>query len=156
MSKLQNSESNGGIRSIKTDSSTSDDKWFEEFKDKPLHERMKECRKHFGWSQEEAAFQIGISQTSLSKIESGKTQPTIETLSSAEKVYSVPAGYLYAGICSVAKSENDLNADNGNAELVTAIIKGIRQNNLSIAQLKNISFSIQEYTRLNNLLAHSM
>ena len=108
MSKLQNSKSNGGIRSIKTDSSISDDKWFEEFKDEPLHERMKICRKHFGWSQEEAAFQIETSQTSLSKIESGKTQPTIETLSRAEKVYNVPAGYLYAGICPVTKSDDKI------------------------------------------------
>ena len=155
MSKLQNSESNGGIRSIKTDSSTSDDKWFEEFKDRTLHERMKSCRKHFGWSQEEAAFRIGISQTSLSKIESGKARPTIETLSSAEKIYGVPDGYLYAGICSVAKSEDDLNVGNSKIKLETAIIKEIQQNNFSIEQLQNIRFSIQEYARLNKLLTGS-
>lgn len=152
MATFQNSKSVGKIGD---GISIYANKWFEEFKDRTLHERMKSCRKHFGWSQEEAAFRIGISQTSLSKIESGKARPTIETLSSAEKIYGVPDGYLYAGICSVAKSEDDLNVGNSKIKLETAIIKEIQQNNFSIEQLQNIRFSIQEYARLNKLLTGS-
>ena len=108
------------------------DTWYEEFKSELPHERLRRCRKHYGWNQEELAFRAGISQTSLSKIEACKTPHTI---------------YLYAEAIS--------KFDKSNSQLVEAVIREIRENKFSNEQIENIMFSVQEYSRLNKYLVPS-
>ena len=123
------------------------DTWYEEFKSELPHERLRRCRKHYGWNQEELAFRAGISQTSLSKIEACRTQPTIKTLSKLEEALNLPTGYLYAE--AISKS------DKHNLQLVEAVIREIRENKFSNEQIENIMFSVQEYSRLNKYLVPS-
>ena len=76
--------------------------WYEAFACKALPERVRCCRKYLGWNQEELAYRVGISQTSLSKIESGKSQPSVDTLLKMEKALEVSEGYLYAEVITPA------------------------------------------------------
>ena len=154
---------NGSNESSKNGNNGSNNDWYEEFVCKALPERLRCCRKYWGWNQEELAYRVGISQTSLSKIEAGKSQPSIDTLVKMEKALEVPEGYLYAEIKSIksgnkAKAERnaEVEADNRDSvNLVSIILKEIQENKFSIEQLENIRFTIHEYSRLNKLLGCS-
>ena len=69
--------------------------WYEEFRHEPLPKRLRSCRKHFGWSQEELAFRSGISGKTISRMECGKLNLRLDTLSLLERAMSLPCGYLY-------------------------------------------------------------
>ena len=49
---------------------------------------LKAIRINIGWSQEEAAKNIGISQETLANYEKGKTFPDVPTIIKIEKAYN--------------------------------------------------------------------
>lgn len=51
---------------------------------------LKAARVNAGLSQDVACERIGISRQTLSKYESGETSPTVQTLKTMCRVYSVP------------------------------------------------------------------
>ena len=59
-----------------------------------IGDRIAELRKQKGMSQEELADQLGISRQSVSKWESGQSQPEIEKLLQLSKLFNVSTDYL--------------------------------------------------------------
>ena len=61
-----------------------------------LAHNVKGCRKSAGMSQEELALKMGTIQSNISKLESGRANPTLETLSELADALGVPLGSLLA------------------------------------------------------------
>ena len=65
----------------------------------PLTTYLRTHRRKGGLSQDEVAFLLGtLSGTSVSRHESGKRQPILETGLAYELIFGVPVGELYRGI----------------------------------------------------------
>ena len=78
-----------------------------------LAEKIMEMRKKNGWSQEELAYQLGVSRQSVSKWESGASIPDLERILKLSEIFGVSTDYLL-------KEEIELAPDivNVQAELV--------------------------------------
>ncbi|SHJ83892.1 helix-turn-helix domain-containing protein [Hespellia stercorisuis] len=59
-----------------------------------ISEKIMELRKQNGWSQEELAFQLGISRQSVSKWESGASIPDMERILKLSEIFGVTTDYL--------------------------------------------------------------
>ena len=80
--------------------------WYEEFRHEPLPERLRSCRKHFGWSQEELEFQSNVPARTIRRIECKKiNKPRTDTLSALEKALELPCGYLSQPCLNSFRSE---------------------------------------------------
>ena len=62
-----------------------------------FHEKLQELRKQKGMTQEELANEIFVSRTAVSKWESGRGYPTIDSLKAVAKVYAVTVDDLLSG-----------------------------------------------------------
>ena len=63
-----------------------------------IHQRITRVRKHKGMSQKEFSTTIGISQSYLSEVESGKSKPSLELLSGIVNRFSdINADWLLTG-----------------------------------------------------------
>lgn len=58
------------------------------------YSRISEERKKLGWSQEELANKVGVSQKSISKYERGTRRPSYETLTLMASLFGVTVDYL--------------------------------------------------------------
>ena len=56
-----------------------------------LAEKIMKLRKQQGWSQEELAMKLGVSRQSVSKWESGASDPSTANLIAIAKLYGVSA-----------------------------------------------------------------
>ena len=59
-----------------------------------LAEKIMEMRKKNGWSQEELAYQLGVSRQSVSKWESGASIPDLERILKLSQIFGVSTDYL--------------------------------------------------------------
>jgi transcriptional regulator with XRE-family HTH domain len=59
-----------------------------------LHERIKKARTDAGYSQQQVADEIEVSQSRIAKIESGRQEPDVETLGKLAEFYSVSVDWL--------------------------------------------------------------
>ena len=59
-----------------------------------LAEKITALRKKVGWSQEELAYQMGVSRQSVSKWESGTSIPDLERILKLSQVFGVSTDYL--------------------------------------------------------------
>lgn len=59
-----------------------------------LAEKIIALRKKAGWSQEELAYQMGVSRQSVSKWESGTSIPDLERILKLSQVFDVSTDYL--------------------------------------------------------------
>ena len=59
-----------------------------------FHQRIKEIRKELGLTQNLVSAETGISQSKLSKYESGELEPNIEQLGTLAQFYNVSIDYL--------------------------------------------------------------
>ncbi|MDL2234191.1 helix-turn-helix domain-containing protein [Ruminococcaceae bacterium OttesenSCG-928-L11] len=59
-----------------------------------LHERIKIARTEAGFSQQQIADELSVSQSRIAKIESGRQEPDIETLGKLAEFYSVSVDWL--------------------------------------------------------------
>ena len=63
-----------------------------------LSEKIMSLRKQNGWSQENLADQLDVSRQSVSKWESGKSEPSTSNLIALSKLYGVSPEELIKGI----------------------------------------------------------
>ena len=76
-----------------------------------IGEKIKELRKQKGWTQEELAEKLFVSRTAVSKWESGKGTPNIDSLKDISAIFSVSIDELLSGeeLISIAKMYNQIN-----------------------------------------------
>lgn len=76
-----------------------------------FNEKLQQLRKEKKLTQEQLAEQLYVSRTAVSKWESGKGYPNIESLKSISKLYGVSIDDLLSGeeLIDLAKSENRSN-----------------------------------------------
>lgn len=72
-----------------------------------FHEKLQELRKRNGLTQEELAARLYVSRTAISKWESGRGFPNIESLKAIAKHFSVSLDELLSGEEIIAIAEND-------------------------------------------------
>ncbi len=92
----------------------------------PIGDRIKVARERGGLSQSELAHKVGVSQKSLSQIETGKTQPRRLTLLAIEKALSLDPGSLYATDTNFRPSPHQMR------QLVTGAGKSLPYGPLSL------------------------
>ena len=76
-----------------------------------FNEKLQELRKNMGLTQEELAKSLYVSRTAISKWESGRGYPSIESLKDISKFFSVTIDDLLSGdkLLSIAEKENKSN-----------------------------------------------
>ena len=76
-----------------------------------FHEKLQELRKGRGLTQEELAQALYVSRTAISKWESGRGYPNIDSLKEISKYFSVSIDDLLSGekVLSIAEKENEAN-----------------------------------------------
>ena len=76
-----------------------------------FHEKLQELRKSRGLTQEELAEALYVSRTAISKWESGRGYPSIDSLKEISKYFSVTIDNLLSGekLISIAEKENKSN-----------------------------------------------
>ncbi len=79
-----------------------------------FHEKLQELRKERGLTQEELAECLFVSRTAISKWESGRGYPSIDSLKEISRFYSVTIDELLSGdkLLSIAEKENKANIRN--------------------------------------------
>lgn len=79
-----------------------------------FHEKLQELRKNRGLTQEELAEALFVSRTAISKWESGRGYPSIDSLKEISKFFSVTIDDLLSGekLISIAEKENKSNIQN--------------------------------------------
>ena len=77
-------------------------------------EKLQELRKNKGLTQEELAEELYVSRTAISKWESGRGYPSIDSLKDISKFFSVSIDDLLSGekLLSIAEKENKSNIRN--------------------------------------------
>lgn len=70
-------------------------------------EKLQELRKKRGLTQEELAKQLYVSRTAISKWESGRGYPSIDSLKAIAKYFSVSVDDLLSGDTVLAIAEED-------------------------------------------------
>ncbi|MDD7390445.1 MAG: helix-turn-helix transcriptional regulator [Lachnospiraceae bacterium] len=75
-----------------------------------FHEKLQELRKNRGLTQEELAAALFVSRTAISKWESGRGYPSIDSLKEISKFFSVTIDDLLSGekLLSIAENETRL------------------------------------------------
>lgn len=73
-----------------------------------FHEKLQELRKSRGLTQEELAEELYVSRTAISKWESGRGYPSIDSLKEISRYFSVTIDDLLSGekLLSIAEKEN--------------------------------------------------
>ena len=79
-----------------------------------FHEKLQELRKKRGLTQEELAEILFVSRTAISKWESGRGYPSIDSLKQIASYFSVSIDDLLSGdkLLSIAEEENKINIQN--------------------------------------------
>ena len=79
-----------------------------------FHEKLQELRKNRGLTQEELAEGLYVSRTAISKWESGRGYPSIDSLKEISKYFSVTLDELLSSekLLSIAERENKTNLRN--------------------------------------------
>ena len=79
-----------------------------------FHEKLQELRKNRGLTQEELAEALYVSRTAISKWESGRGYPSIDSLKAIANYFDVTIDDLLSGekILSIAEKENKTNIRN--------------------------------------------
>lgn len=79
-----------------------------------FHEKLQELRKSRGLTQEELAEALYVSRTAISKWESGKGYPSIDSLKAIANYFSITIDDLLSGekLLFIAEKENKANVQN--------------------------------------------
>lgn len=76
-----------------------------------FNQKLQQLRKEKGWTQEQLAEELFVSRTAISKWESGKGYPNIDSLKSISRLFSVSIDDLLSSeeLISLAEDENRTN-----------------------------------------------
>ncbi|CBH22557.1 BcrR [Acetoanaerobium sticklandii] len=87
-----------------------------------LGEKLQQLRKQNNWTQEQLAEQLYISRTAVSKWESGKGYPSIDSLKNISALFKISIDDLLSGdeLVQLATNENKENVEN-----ITGMIYGL-------------------------------
>lgn len=66
--------------------------------------KLKELRKHKGWTQKTVSDMLGIDRTTYAKYESGASEPNFEMLLKLSKLFNISVDNLVRGLDSPIKS----------------------------------------------------
>ena len=79
-----------------------------------FHEKLQELRKNRGLTQEELAEALYVSRTAISKWESGRGYPSIDSLKQIANYFSISIDELLSGerLITIAENENRTNLKN--------------------------------------------
>lgn len=88
-----------------------------------FNERLQELRKQKGFTQEELAAALYVSRTAISKWESGRGYPNIDSLKAIAKVFSVSLDDLLSGeeMLTIAEEDNKRSV-NGFRDLIFGLL----------------------------------
>ena len=118
-----------------------------------FHEKLQQLRKQNNLTQEQLAEQLFVSRTAVSKWESGRGYPNLESLKSISKQFSVSIDELLSNdeLIELAETENCSNIDKFSSLVFGAL------DIISITFLFMPFFGQQDgaYVRAVTLLAHS-
>ena len=78
-----------------------------------FHEKLAELRKNRGLTQEELAEALYVSRTAVSKWESGRGYPSIDSLKELSRFFSVSIDELICPQEMITAAENDKKAEIG-------------------------------------------
>ena len=89
-----------------------------------FHEKLQELRKSRGLTQEELAEELYVSRTAISKWESGRGYPSIDSLKEISNYFSITIDELLSTdkLLSIAEKENRANL-RGMCDLLFAITR---------------------------------
>ena len=87
-----------------------------------LGEKLQQLRKQNNWTQEQLAEQLYVSRTAVSKWESGKGYPSIDSLKNISALFKISIDDLLSGdeLVQIATNENKENVEN-----ITGMIYGL-------------------------------
>lgn len=87
-----------------------------------LGEKLQQLRKQNNWTQEQLAEQLYVSRTAVSKWESGKGYPSIDSLKNISALFKISIDDLLSGdeLVQLATNENKENVEN-----ITGMIYGL-------------------------------
>lgn len=116
-----------------------------------FNEKLQELRKNRGLTQEELAEALYVSRTAVSKWESGRGYPSIDSLKQIASFFSVTIDDLLSGekLLSIAEKENQSNVRNM-CDLIFGIVDLF---SFLLVVLPLYPKSIDEYIYAVNLLA---
>lgn len=88
-----------------------------------LNEKLKELRNSKGLTQEELAAALFVSRTAISKWESGRGYPSIDSLKEISSFFSITLDELVSGekLLSIAEKENQISLQNTYTLLIGVI-----------------------------------
>ncbi len=98
--------------------------------------KLSELRKSKGLSQEDLAFELGISQSSVSNYEGGATLPDILVLERVSSYFNIPVTELLSGEHNTFYNSNNAGGQNGYVVNNNIPEKLIEQYEATIASLK--------------------
>lgn len=82
-----------------------------------FHEKLAQLRKARGWTQEELANRLYVSRTAVSKWESGKGYPNIDSLKALARTFDVSIDTLLSGEELLSVAEGERNAARSQSRL---------------------------------------
>ena len=102
-----------------------------------FHEKLQELRKSRGLTQEELAEALFVSRTAISKWESGRGYPSIDSLKEISRYFSVSIDELLSGdqLVLIAEKENKSNL-NGLCDLLFGFTDLLQTSSASTASLE--------------------
>lgn len=118
-----------------------------------FNEKLQELRKNRGLTQEELAEALYVSRTAVSKWESGRGYPSIDSLKQIASFFSVTIDDLLSGekLLSIAEKENQSNVRNM-CDLIFGIVDLF---SFLLVVLPLYPKSIDEYIYAVNLFAYT-
>ena len=92
-------------------------------------EKIQKLRNQNKWTQEDLAEKLYVSRTAVSKWESGKGYPNIDSLKDIAKIFNITIDELLSSeeIIGIAKSENNTNIKKANNLIYGLIRMNIRK-----------------------------
>ncbi len=113
-----------------------------------FHEKLQELRKNRGLTQEELAEALFVSRTAISKWESGRGYPSIDSLKEISKFFSVTIDELLSGdkLISIAEKENQSNIQSI-CDLLFGIVDlfSLLAQNISYLEIETLDTSVMHF-----------
>lgn len=114
-----------------------------------MHSRIKKVRLSEGISQESFGYRIGITRSSVSKLESGENSPSPQTQRLICQEFGVNPEWLLTG-----EGEMYVSPDNSVEGLAAELLTALRGNDFAIALFREAArrFSPEDWRRLREYL----